>query len=324
MNLFGRLSASAAALLLLSVGSVVAQTTYPSRTVTVVCTYAPGGGGDIIVRKYAEELKAASGHSFIVENRVGANGHIGNRYAMEAKPDGHTLLITGNSALVGNPLLMKDATYDPISDIQPVATVADIGLILVVDAKSDIKSVADLTARLKARNGDAKYAAATVSHRLISPWYLQTIGAKASEVGYKATADSINDITAGLVDFVFADATLALAQAAQGRVRMLATTTKKRLSFAPDLPTLEESGFPGMAYSVIWSAWAPKNTPPAIVAQLHKWLNDANSRDDVKKFLNQAGAEPLILPSPAAMNDLMKEQYELWKQLVQIAKLEKQ
>jgi tripartite-type tricarboxylate transporter receptor subunit TctC len=258
-----------------------------------------------------------------VENRVGANGHIGNRLTMEAKPDGYTIMITGNSSYVRNPLLMKDATYDPTSALQPIATLTDVGLILIVDAKSDVRTVADLTERLKAKNGDGKYATATISQRLVSPWYLQTVGAEATEVGYKSTADAVNDISAGFIDFVFADATFALAQAAQGRMRMLATTTKDRLSFAPDLPTLEETVKPGIVYSVIWAAWAPKNTPPAIVNQLHDWMNTITSTDNMKTFLH-VGSEPLILPSPAAMDDLMKQQYELWKRLVKIAKLEKQ
>ena len=101
-----------------------------------------------------------------MENRVGANGHIGNRLTMEAKPDGYTITITGNSSYVGNPLLMKDATYDPVTALQSIATLTDVGLILVVDAKSDIKTVADLTARLNAKKGDAKYAAAFFSRSL--------------------------------------------------------------------------------------------------------------------------------------------------------------
>ncbi len=301
-----------------------AQTKYPVKPVTVICAYAAGGGGDLIVRKYAAELKQLSGQSFLVENRVGANGHIANRLTMEAKPDGYTIMITGNSSYLGNPLLMKDATYDPATALQAVATLTDVGLILVVDAKSDIKTVADLTARLKAKKGDGKYATATISQRLVSPWYLQTVGAEAVEVGYKSTADAINDINAGFIDFVFADATFALAQAAQGRVRMLATTTKNQLSFAPGLPTLEETVQPGMVYSVIWAAWAPRNTPPSIVNQLHDWMNKITGTDDMKNFLHQVGSEPMILQSPAAMDDLMKQQYELWKRLVAIARVERQ
>lgn len=301
-----------------------AQVPYPTRTVTIVCTYAAGGGGDVIVRKYAAEFKELAKQPFIVENRVGANGHIGNRYTMESKPDGYTILLTGDSAVVGNPLLMKDATYDPIEGLAPIGTFADIGLILVVSAKSDIKSVADLTAYLKSKKGDGKYAAATVSQRMISPWYLKETGTEATEVGYKATADAVNDVTAGFIDFVFADATFALAQAAQGRVRMLATTTKRRLSFAADLPTMEESGFKGMVYSVVWSAWAPAKTPPAIVQQLHDWMNKITETEEMKKFLNQAGADPLAVGSPAEMSDMLREKYALWQRLVALAKLEKQ
>lgn len=309
---------------MLALNPAHAQTAYPNKTVTIVCTYAAGGGGDVIVRKYAAGFKDLTKQSFIVENRVGANGHIGNRYAMEAKPDGYTIILTGDSAVVGNPLIMKDADYDPLTALAPIGTFADIGLILVVSAKSDIKSVADLTAYLKAKKGDGKYATATVSQRMTSPWYLQSIGAEATEVGYKATADAVNDVTAGLVDFVFADATFAIAQAAQGRVRMLATTTKRRLSFASDLPTMEESGFKGMVYSVVWSAWAPPKTPPAIVQQLHDWMNTITESSDMKKFLNQAGADPLTVASPAEMGEMLKEKYALWKRLVAIAKLEKQ
>jgi tripartite-type tricarboxylate transporter receptor subunit TctC len=278
-----------------------AQAPYPARPVTIVCTYAAGGGGDIIVRKYAAELKELSKQTFIVENRVGANGHIGNRYVMESKPDGYTIILTGDSAVVGNPLIMKDAAYDPLTALAPIGTFADVGLILVVSTKSDIKTLAHLTAYLKEKKGEGKYASATISQRMMSPWYLQTVGAQATEVGYKATSDAVNDVTAGLVDFVFADATFALAQAAQGRVRMLATTTKRRLSFAPDLPTMEEAVLPGMAYSVVWAAWAPAKTPPAIVQQLHGWLNRISATDEMKKFLNQAGADPLTVASPAEM-----------------------
>jgi tripartite-type tricarboxylate transporter receptor subunit TctC len=304
--------------------SVEAQTAYPSKPVTVICTYAAGGGGDLIVRKYAAGLKDLTGQNFLVENRVGANGHIGNRAAMEARPDGYTMLITGSSSMVGNPLIMKDATYDPVTALQSVATLTDVGLILVVNANSDIKSVADLSRYIKAKKSEAKYASATVSHRLVSPWYLQSIGAEAIEVGYKSTADAINDISAGLVDFVFADATLALGQAAQGRIRLIATTTKSRLSFAPDLPTMEESGVPGLVYSVIWSAWVPKNTPPAIVNQLHGWLNAITGTAESRKFLNQIGSDPYVVDSPAAMEAVMKGQHELWQRLVPMAKLEKQ
>jgi len=304
--------------------SVHAQTSYPSKPVTIICAYAAGGGGDIIVRRYAAELQKLAKQPFIVENRVGANGHIGNRFVMDSKPDGYTIIVTGDSSIVGNPLIMNEANYDPLSALTPIGTFSDIGLILVVSAKSDIKTVADLSAQIKAKQGGAKYAAATVSQRMMSPWYLQSIGAQGVEVGYKATTDAVGDVAAGLVDFIFADATLAMSQAAAGRVRMLATTTKQRLSFAKDLPTMEETGLKGLVYSVMWGAWAPARTPPEIVNQLHDWMNQITAMEDVRTFLNQAGADPLAVASPAVMAGMLKEKYSLWQRLVALAKLEKQ
>lgn len=325
MSLASRMLAAIALLLIGAAAQVQAQTQppYPARTVTVICTYAAGGGGDVVVRKYAAALGELAGQPFVVVNKVGAEGHIGNQSLMDAKPDGYTLMITGDASLLGNPLTMKGVDYDPRTAIQPVATVANIGLVLVVDAKSDIGSVADLTVRIKAKKGEDNYGVATVSQRLVSAWYLQKIGAAAVPIGYRATGDAVNEVTRGAIDFVFADATLALAQSAAGRVRMLATTTKDRLSFAPDLPTMEEAGLPGLVYSVIWSAWAPKDTPPAIVDRLHGWLNTITRKDDTKAFLNRVGAEPLVLDSRAALGPVIADKFKLWQQLVTIAKLEK-
>jgi tripartite-type tricarboxylate transporter receptor subunit TctC len=314
---------AALALLWIAAPASAQTPAYPTRPVTVICTYAAGGGGDILVRKYATGLNELSGQAFVVLNKVGAEGHIGNQTLMDAKPDGYTLMITGDASLLGNPLTMKGVDYDPTTALVSVATLANIGLVLVVDAKSPIKSVADLTAHIRAKHGESNYAVATVSQRLVSSWYLEKIGATAVPVNYKATAEAINEITAGAIDFVFSDATLALAQAADGRVRMLATTTKQRLSFAPDLPTMDEAGVTGLAYSVLWTAWAPRNTPPAIVERLHGWLNTITARDDTKAFLNRIGAEPLMVGTPAATKPLVADKFKLWQQLVAIAKIQK-
>ncbi len=315
---------SAALALSASAWAVHAQETYPSRPVRVICAYVAGGGGDIMVRYWANALKSVTGQNFIVENRVGANGHLGNRAAMEARPDGYTMIITGTSALVGNPLMMKGADYDPLNALQAVATLNDIGLILVVNPASDIKTLGDLTAFIKAKKGEAKYAVATASHRVVSAWYLQLIGAEATAVGYKATSDATNDIAAGLLDFVFADATLAMTQSRAGRARMLATSTKDRVSFAPDVPTMVEAGVPGLDYSVKWGAWFPKGTPEPIVKQMHAWLSEIAQRPESKKFLYEVGSDPYVLPNPAAMDALIKHEYETWKDIVERAKIEKQ
>ncbi len=300
-----------------------AQETYPSRPVRVICAYVAGGGGDIMVRYWANALKNITNQNFVVENRVGANGHLGNRAAMESKPDGYTMIITGSAALVGNPLMMKGADYDPLNALQSVATLNDIGLILVVNPQSGIKTLADLTAMIRAKKGEAKYAVATASHRVVSAWYLQLIGAEATAVGYKATSDATNDVAGGLIDFVFADATLAMMQSRAGKVTMIAASTPKRVSFASDIPTMKESGVP-LDYSVKWAAWMPKGVPEPIVKQMHGWLSEIAQRPETRKFLEDVGSEPYVSPSPAAMDAMLKNEYETWKGIVEKAKIEKQ
>ena len=301
-----------------------AHAEYPDRSIKIICAYAAGGGGDLMVRWYANGLRELTGKPVTVENKVGANGHLGNQAAMDARPDGYTLIITGASAWVGNPLLMKGIDYDPMTALAPITTLNELGLILVVNPKLPIHSVADLTAFIKAKNGKALYGVQTSSALVATNLYLQKIGAEATRVAYKSAGDAAADIAAGLIDFYFPDATLAMSQAAQGRVRMLASTPAKRVSVAPDLPTMQEAGVPGFDYSVVWAAWFPKGTPEPIIHKMHDWLVQIVERPDTKKFLFEAGADQRPSDSPAEMAAVVQREYAKWQQIVQAAKIEKE
>jgi tripartite-type tricarboxylate transporter receptor subunit TctC len=301
-----------------------ASAAYPDHPIKIICAYAAGGGGDLMVRYYARALQELAGQSVIVENKVGANGHIGNQATMDAKPDGYTMTITGASAYVGNPLLMQGIDYDPATALKPVATLNELGLALVVSPKLDIHSVADLTAFIKSKNGKARYGVQTSSALVATNLYLQTIGAEATRVNYKSAGDAAADTTAGLIDFFFPDITLAMAQASQGRVRMLASSTAKRVSVAPDLPSMQEAGVPGFAYSVVWGAWFPKGTPDAIVTQMHGWLNEIVKRPETNKFVFDVGAEARLSETPADMARLIAGEYQNWRKIVEAAKIGKE
>jgi len=301
-----------------------AHAAYPDHPIKIICSYAAGGGGDLMVRYYARALQELAGQSVIVENKVGANGHIGNQAVMDAKPDGYTMIITGASAYVGNPLLMQGIDYDPATALKPVATLNELGLALVVSPKLDIQSVADLTAFIKSKKGMARYGVQTSSALVAGNLYLQTIGAQATRVNYKSAGDAAADTAAGLIDFFFPDITLAMAQASQGRLRLLASTTAKRVSAAPDLPSMEEAGVPGFAYSVVWGAWFPKGTPDAIVMQMHDWLNQIVKRPETKKFVFQVGAETKLSETPADMARLITGEYQKWRGIVEAAKIGKE
>jgi len=314
----------AVAALLLSLPPWPARAEYPDRPIKIICAYAAGGGGDLMVRWYANALKDLIGKPVTVENKVGANGHLGNQAAMDARPDGYTMIITGASAYVGNPLLMKGIDYDPMVALAPVTTLNELGLILVVNPKLPVRSVAELTAFIKDKNGKALYGVQTSSALVATNLYLQRIGAEATRVNYKSAGDAASDIVAGLIDFYFPDATLAMAQAAQGRLRMLASTPARRVSVAPDLPTMQEAGVPDFDYSVVWAAWFPKGTPEPIIRQMHDWLIQIVERPETRKFLFDAGADPRPSSSPAQMSEVIRGEYDKWRRIVQAARIDKE
>lgn len=301
-----------------------AQAAYPDRPIKIICTYVAGGGGDLMVRFYARALSELIGQPVVVENKVGANGHLGNQAAMDAKPDGYTFMITGASAWVGNPLLMKGADYDPKTALQPITTLNELGLGLVVNPKLDIHSVADLTAYIKAKNGKALYGSQTSSGLVASNMYLQAIKAEATRVNYKSAGDAAADTTAGLIDFFFPDITLAMAQNVQGRVRMLASTPARKVSAAPNLKTMAEAGVPSFDYSVIWAAWFPKGMPDPIVKQMFTWLTEIGSRPETRKFLFDVGSDVRLSKSPEDMAQTISAEYEKWRGIVEAAKIQKE
>lgn len=309
---------------LLSALAGAAEAAYPERAIRLICAYVAGGGGDLMVRYYAKALSDIVGQPVIVENRVGAQGHLGNKAAMEAKPDGYTFMITGASAWVGNPLLMKGVDYDPMTALVPIATLNELGLALVVNPALGVKSVAELTALIKAKAGRAKYGVQTSSALVAANLYLQRIGAEATRVNYKSAGDAANDTNAGLIDFFFPDITLAMAQAAAGRVRLLASTPARKVSAAPDVPTMQEAGVAGFDYSVVWAAWFPRGTPDPLVRQMHAWLTAIVMRPETRKFLFDVGADQRPSASPEEMAGILEVEFEKWRRIVEAAKIEKE
>jgi len=320
LPIFARFAAVAAA------GWLAAQATsaqtYPDRPVRVIAGYAPGGGGDILVRYYAAQLEKATGQKFLVENRVGANGKIATDATLMAKPDGYTLLIHGTAAVVGNTVLLKDPGYDAM-DLQPVATLAESTFVLTVGPTAKAGTVKDLIANLKEAGGKMKYGTATAVTLVASEKFLIETGTKAERVNYKATTDAAREMVSNQIDFLFADATFAIAQAKQGRMKLLAVTTRERLSTAPDVPTMAEAGVP-YVFTPKWAAWFPKGTPGDIVEKMGALLRDIAKTEKTKAFLTESAATPLLTNSVAEATDIVKGDLALWRKVTAEAKLEPQ
>ena len=215
---------------------------YPSQDIHMICGFPPGSGADIFVRYFAEKLRPVSGRNVVVENRVGANSNIATEYVARSKPDGYTLYLFAGTTVAATMALFKNPPVDPGKTLDAIATTSNLAFMLMVDANSPYKTVAELTEAMKKKGDKATYAVAANPGIIMGAIYKEKTGVSAVEVLYKSAPDSINEMQSGKLDFAFHDPIFGLAQARQGRMRVLAVSTSERLKSAPEYPTMKESG----------------------------------------------------------------------------------
>jgi tripartite-type tricarboxylate transporter receptor subunit TctC len=318
-NIFGL--ALAAAVSLGTAGSALAQS-YPSQDIRLVCAFPPGSGADVLVRYFADKLKPLVKGTVIVENKAGAGGNIASEYTARAKADGHTIFVHAATAVAANMSLFKNPPVDVGKTLQIAATINRQPFMLVVDAKSPYKTVAELTAAMKAKGDKASYATAAPNGRVMGELYKQKTGVTAVEVVYRSAPDSLNELTSGKLDYGMHDPVFSLAQQREGRLRILAVSSGQRLAASPDLPTMKESGV-DMDLTGWWAAMVPTGTPEPVIQQINKWFTEIVSSDDTKKFLNSFGGDPNIQPIDQAQKKFLQEIKD-WAEYVRIAKIEQQ
>ncbi|OGA20959.1 MAG: hypothetical protein A3I01_02885 [Betaproteobacteria bacterium RIFCSPLOWO2_02_FULL_65_24] len=301
--------------------SALAQA-WPAKPVTVVVPTTAGSGLDIIARFLADGLRSRAGQPFVVENRAGANAAIGAQSVARAAPDGYTVLVGAASTHGINPYFFKNLGYDPVKDFQPVTTMFAIGLVLVSNPKIlPVNSVAELTAYAKARPGQLSYGSGNAFGRMTAEWYKQVAGVDIVHIPYKGVPQALNDIMGGQVHFMFADATAGLNAAQSGKVRALAVTAPKRVSTAPDVPTMTESGLPGFV-SYSWVAlFFPANTSIEIARKLADLTNSIMTSDKGREYLRKAGADTFP-GSPESLRKLVTEELAKWGAVAKKAKIE--
>jgi tripartite-type tricarboxylate transporter receptor subunit TctC len=285
-----------------------------------ICTNPPGSGSDILVRYFAEKIQQVSGRTVLVENKPGAGGNIAMEYVARSKPDGHTLLVHSASAVAASMGLYKRPPFpDAGKAIAVAATINRQPFMLIVDAKSPFKTLAELTAAMRIKGDKATYGTQSPFGTVMGEFYKVASGTKAVEVGYRTAADSLNDLASGSLDYATADPVFSLAQRRAGRVRVLGVSTGERVQAAPDLPTMAEQGI-AMDLTGWWAAMAPGETPRSALEILNKWFVEVVSSDETKAFLNKFGGDPLIETPAVAQAHLVKD-VEKWKEYIRVAKI---
>ncbi|MGZ5828166.1 MAG: Bug family tripartite tricarboxylate transporter substrate binding protein, partial [Xanthobacteraceae bacterium] len=303
------------------VGRAQAQQ-YPSQDLHLISAFPAGSGADVLVRYFAEKLRPLSGRTIIVENKAGAGGNIATEYVARSKPDGYTIFVHAGNTLASNYHLIRNNPVDASKQIQIAATINRQAFMLVVDAKSPWKTMADLTAHLKERGEKATYATAANSGVIMCAIYKELAGLKAVEVDYKMAGDSLNDMASGNVDFGCHDPVFALSQVREGRLRVLAVASKDRLNAAPDYPSMTEAGYP-MDLAGWFAAMVPVATPRPIVDQINTWFNQIHAQPETAKFLTNFGGDSWVSTPDEGQARLLKDIKD-WVEYVRIAKLQPQ
>jgi tripartite-type tricarboxylate transporter receptor subunit TctC len=273
-------------------GPAAAQA-YPSRPVTLIIPFPPGGGNDALGRMVADKMSRSIGQQIVVDNRGGAGGTIATRAVARSAPDGHTILLAYTGTLAINPSLYANPGYNPRKDLAPIGLIAGLSSVLVVHPSLPVRSVAELIAFAKAQPGKIDYAfvPGTVGH-ITTELFADTAGIKITRIPYKGNGPAMTDLIGGHV-MMFLSILPVLEHVRAGALRALAVTSAARSDLLPDVPTIAQSGVPGFSAAIHYGLLAPAGTPRDIVDRLNAALVAALSADDVRERLAAEGAVPL-------------------------------
>jgi tripartite-type tricarboxylate transporter receptor subunit TctC len=297
-------------------GPVLAQG-FPSKPITIVIPFPPGGLTDQVARVVAQKLQDSLGKPVIVDNKPGAGGQIAGTQVMRAEADGHTLYIGDTGALAINQGLYKKFSYDPLKDFQPVTALVSSPLILVVPKDSPANSVPELIALAKKKPEGLNYASqgiGTIGH-LLGELFRSRTDIKMNHIAYKGSAPALNDVMGGQIDLLFDPVITASPLVAGGKLKALAIAAPKASPVLPKLPTLAASGTTGVEASVWFGMVVKAGTPEATIKKLNEEVVKALKSPDVTKRFNDQGLD-IAAMTPAEFGSFMKAEAERWAPIV--------
>ena len=289
---------------------------YPSRPIRLVVPYPAGGPTDLLARIVATRLGDKLGQPVIIDNKSGASGMVGAEAVARAAPDGYTLLANASIHVI-NPSLYAKPRYDAIADFAPVSNLADVPLVLALNAKVPARSVKELAALAKSANPPLAFASAgnATSQHLSGEAFKIAAGVDMLHVPYKGSAPALTDLIGGQVQLMFDSLPSSMPFIKAGTIRPLAVTTARRSTALPDVPTVAESGFPGFSISTWYGVWAPAATPPAIVQRLSQEIAADVRLPEVREQFAGMGAEP-VGNTPEEFAAFTKTELAKWARIV--------
>jgi tripartite-type tricarboxylate transporter receptor subunit TctC len=310
----------ASALTLAACAHAAAQT-YPNRPIKMIVPFAPGGA-DVIARLVGDQISAVLGQPVVHENRPGAGGVTGTKSIVTAAPDGYTITLASPGPITVAPAVNKNADYDPIRQLAPVALIATSPIVLVVNPNLPVKTVKELVTYANANPGKVNYASVGfgTSPHLLGELLKQKTGAQIVHVPYRGSSPALVDILSGEIQFLFDNLRNVQTFIQSGKLRALAVTSETRSEDLPDVPTMKESGVDGFV-DVYWNGvLAPGGTPAEIVGKLNTVINDGLNKPEMKENLIKLNMQPKP-ESPTEFTAFIKAGLQKWSDIVRAGNL---
>ena len=307
---------AAALLACLTLAPAALAQNYPSRQIRLVVPFAAGGPADLLARVIAQEMSNDLDQQVFVDNRPGANTIIGADVVAKADPDGYTLLMAIDGTLVMNPFLYRKLSYDPFKDFAPITLVADVPSVIEANNSVPASNMRELIDLEKAQPGKLNMGYSTPTSQVTAELLNMQAGIKLTLVPYRGGTTQVTGLLGGEIQLGLESVNVALPFARAGKLKILALTGGKRISLAPEIPTVGET-LPGFDLGIWQSIVAPAKTPPAIIDKLHAEIVAVLSRDAVRQRLITAGVEPATSKSPQDFADFIHSQAEVRRKVIE-------
>ncbi len=294
--------------------SAAAQT-YPSRTITLIVPFAPGGPADVLGRVIGQKLSEEFGQQVVIDNRSGANTIVGAQAVARAKPDGYTLLLAIDGTLVMNPFLYTKLPYDPFKDFEPITLVAAVPSAITAAITTPVNTIKDIVDLEKAKPGTLQIGVSTPTSQVAIGLLNMRAGIKLTMIPYRGGTTQITSMLAGDIPIGHESVNVSLPLYRDKKIKIIALTGQKRLELAPEIPTIAET-FPGFDMGIWQSVVAPAGTPKEIVTRLHAAINKVLAMPDVRDRLIKAGIQPSGSQSPEEFAAFVRSQAETRSQVI--------
>ena len=297
--------------------SITSAQTYPDKTIRFIVPFSVGGGANIIARIVAQKMSDDFRQQIIVDNRGGSGGIIGTKMAVEAEPDGYTIVLGLPATITVAPSLFKKLPYDPIKDLVPVGLVGTSAYILSVHPSLPVKSVKDLIRLAKMRPGEINYASSAVGagNHLAAELFKSLTKTNMVHIPYKGGGAALVAVLSGEAQVIFGSKLTVIRQIRAGRIRGLGVTSATRAPEMPNLPTIAEAGVPGYEVDVWFGVFVPKGTPPGIIMALNKEIVKVMNDGDIKTKLANRGFE-VRTSTPARFAEMIQTEAVKWAKVV--------